>query len=75
MYDSDETSGSLNTSLVKLLQLVIGDSAVLISGHSFRAALPFALTNRPDLASDKDIKQWGRWSSASFQLYTRLKPL
>ena len=69
------TSGSLNTSLVKLLQPVIGDSAVLISGHSFRAALPSVLANRPDLASDEDIKRWGRWSSASFQLYTRLKPL
>ena len=69
------TSGSLNTSLVKLLQPVIGDSALLISGHSFRVALPSVLANRPDLASDEDIKRWGRWSSASFQLYTRLTPL
>ena len=68
------TSGSLNSCLVKLLRPIIGESATSISGHSFRAALPSVLANRPDLASDEDIKRWGRWSSASFQLYTRLKP-
>ena len=68
------TSQSLNSSLRELLLPVIGASATHISGHSFRAALPSALANRPDLASDEDIKNWGRWSGASFRLYTILKP-
>ena len=69
------TPSILNSSLRELLQPAIGSSANQISGHSFRAALPSALANRPDLASDDDIKNWGRWSSASFKIYTRLKPL
>ena len=68
------TSDCLNSCLKQLLVPVVGKEAELISGHSFRAALPSVLANRPDLASDKDIKTWGRWSSGSFQLYTRLKP-
>ena len=68
------TSPMLNSCLVKLLSPVIGQEARNISGHSFRAALPSVLANRPDLASDDDIKHWGRWNGQSFQLYTRLKP-
>ena len=69
------TPNILNSSLRELLLLVIGSSANHISGHSFRAALPSALANRPDLASNDDIKNWGRWSGASFKIYTRLKPM
>ena len=66
--------GILNSSLRELLLPVISSSANHISGHSFRAALPSALA-RPDLASNEDIKNWGRWSRASFKIYTRLKPM
>jgi hypothetical protein len=45
----------------------------MITGHSFRAALPSALASCPDIASQDDIRQWGRWTSDSYLLYTRLK--
>ena len=72
---SSISNKTLNSCLRELLLPVIGTVATHISGHSFRAALPSALANRPDLASDEDIKNWGPWSGASFRLYTRLKPL
>jgi len=52
---------------------IIGQQALNITGHSFRAALPAALANDPKIANDSDIKKWGRWSSESYLLYTRLK--
>ena len=52
---------------------VIGPAAYQISGHSFRAGLPSAMASKPDIANDNDIKAWGRWSSDSYLLYTRLK--
>lgn len=55
------------------LSIHIGNSAFLISGHSFRAALPSTLSNCPELGQDEEIKLWGRWSSPSYKLYTRLK--
>jgi hypothetical protein len=51
----------------------LGQHAGRIQGHSFRAAIPSALANNPDLAGEDDIKSWGRGSSDSFRLYTRLK--
>jgi len=66
-------STQLNMTLQKLLCPVIGPAAYQISGHSFRAGLPSARASKPDLANDKDIKAWGRWSSESYLLYTRLK--
>lgn len=65
--------GSLNQLLFELLYPVIGMSAINIKSHSFRAGLPSAMANCPDLANEKDIKAWGRWSSSSYLLYTRLK--
>jgi hypothetical protein len=63
----------LNVTLQKLLFPIIGKSAYHISGHSFRAGLPSAMADSPSLASKIDIQQWGRWSSNSYLLYTRLK--
>jgi hypothetical protein len=51
----------------------IGNSANQLTGHSFRAGIPAALAEHPDLASDHEIMIWGRWSSSSFRVYTRLK--
>jgi hypothetical protein len=56
-----------------LLFKYIGNAANPLTGHSFRAGIPAALAERPDLASDHEIMIWGRWSSSSFQVYTRLK--
>ncbi len=44
-----------------------------LSGHLFRAGIPAALYNKPDIASESDVMSWGRWSSESYKLYTRLK--
>jgi hypothetical protein len=57
----------------KLLVKHIGNAAIQLTGHSFRAGIPAALAERPDLASDHEIMIWGRWSSSSFRVYTRLK--
>jgi hypothetical protein len=67
------TSRKLNEMLEILLKPHLGQQAALIQGHSFRAALPSAMANNPDMAGVEDIKSWGRWSSDSFKLYTRLK--
>ncbi len=62
------------TNMVKaLLKNHIGANANFITGHSFRAGIPAALSNMPNLATDDDIKRWGRWSSNSYLVYTRLK--
>jgi hypothetical protein len=63
----------LNNTIQCLLSEVIGPTANLISGHSFRAALPSAMANDPVATKDVDIKNWGRWSSESYLVYTRLK--
>jgi hypothetical protein len=67
------TSRSLNETLEKLLTPHLSGQAALIRGHSFRAAIPSAMANNPDMASVEDLKSWGRWNSDSFKLYTRLK--
>jgi hypothetical protein len=67
------TSRYLNDTVQKLLYPIIGEPATLISGHSFRAALPSAMANDPLAIKDIEIKNWGRWSSESYLLYTRLK--
>jgi hypothetical protein len=64
----------INTFLRSLLHPVIGEESGHITGHSFRAALPSALANCPDIANESDVKLWGRWSSSSYKLYTRLTP-
>jgi hypothetical protein len=67
------TSKKVNDTLYTLLHPLIGEEAAAFSGHSFRAGLPSALANCPDVASQEDIRLWGRWSSNSYLLYTRLK--
>jgi hypothetical protein len=74
-FDNDVflTKESLNNTLHSLLVPLLGKAAYQYTGHSFRAALPSALASCPDLAADNQIKQWGRWNSDCFKLYTRLK--
>jgi hypothetical protein len=74
-FDSGKllTSSQLNTTLEHLLRPHLGHQASSIQGHSFRAAIPSAMANNPDLAGEDDIKTWGRWNSDSFKLYTRLQ--
>jgi hypothetical protein len=67
------TVQSLNTILKQLLSDVVDPVRDSISCHSFRAAIPSALTRHPTLATSDDVKGWGRWSSEAYQRYTRLK--
>ena len=67
------TQRIFSSTVVSLLERHVGSEAKNFSGHSFRAAIPSALANTPDLASDSDIMMWGRWSSESYKCYTRLK--
>ena len=67
------TKKFLNELLRKLLKPHLGEKAKEYSGHSFRAAIASALANSANLASDTDIKKWGRWSSEAYLVYTRLK--
>jgi hypothetical protein len=64
---------TLNKIVRDLLRPIIGNAADLISGHSFRAGVASAMANDPEAANDRDIKSWGRWTSESYLLYTRLK--
>jgi uncharacterized protein (DUF1800 family) len=43
-----------------------------LAGRDIAAAVT-AMANDPAATNDRDIKQWGRWSSDSYLLYTRLK--
>jgi hypothetical protein len=58
--------------LRKLLRKVFGDVVANLSGHSFRAGIPAALCNNPEIASEEDVMCWGRWSSDADKLYTKL---
>ena len=42
-----------------------------LTGHCFRSAIQTILAARPDIASDDDIKIWGRWSSESYKIYAK----
>jgi hypothetical protein len=68
------TLPTLNTFLYTFLSRSIDEDARHITAHSFRAALPSALANSPDIANDADIRAWGRWNSSAYKKYTRLKP-
>jgi hypothetical protein len=67
------TVQGLNNILKQLFSDVIDPERDSISCHSFRAAVPSALSRHPSLASSDDVKGWGRWSSDAYQRYTRLK--
>jgi len=66
------TPKMLTARMHSLLLPRIGEVAYKLSGHSFRAGLPSVLSNNSQLASDEEIKLWGRWGSPSFKKYTRL---
>jgi hypothetical protein len=67
------TPDQLTSTMRSLLTPHLGSEATQYSGHSFRAGLPSALAACPEVSSEESIKSWGRWSSDSFKLYTRLR--
>ena len=67
------TIATFNKTLRLLLSQHLGAISVEYSSHSFRAAISSALAKYPFLASENEIKCWGRWDSSAFKKYTRLK--
>jgi len=67
------TTDSFSSTIKKILTPQIGEKANWFAAHSFRAGIPSSLSADPETAKEEDIKKWGRWSSASYQSYTRLK--
>jgi hypothetical protein len=66
------TSKRVDT-LYTLLHPLIGEDTEAFTSPSFRAGIPSILASCPDIASQDEIRLWGRWSSDSYMLYTRLK--
>ena len=62
-----------NRTIRSLLSPHLGISAAKYSSHSFRAAISSALAKFPALVTEDEIKCWGRWESAAYKRYTRLK--
>jgi hypothetical protein len=67
------TTDRFTKTIRSLLSNHLGSNARMISGHSFRAGIPSALANNPNLLSNDDVCKWGRWNSDCFKNYTRLK--
>jgi hypothetical protein len=67
------TPAVFNSCIQNLLRPQIGESANMFTSHSFRAALPSAMGADPIACKSVELKQWGRWYSDSYLLYTRLK--
>jgi hypothetical protein len=57
----------------KLLSGKLGRLSEHFSAHSFRAGLPSIIAKFPEIADATDIMHWGRWGSACYTSYTRLK--
>lgn len=57
----------------KLLEKRIRKVGGYVTGHSFRAGIPWTLAMHPDLVSDYHIMGWGRWSSSAYLCSTKLK--
>jgi hypothetical protein len=67
------TPNQFNKSLKELLGTVLTPEENQFTSHSFRAAIPAALAENPDLASKQELKLWGRWDSNAYLKYTRLQ--
>lgn len=64
------TTEKLNKVLDSLLAKHL-PQGVKISGHSFRAAIPTAVATHPNKVTTEELKQWGKWESDSYKLYTK----
>jgi hypothetical protein len=67
------TPTQFNKSLKDLLSIVLTPKENQLTLHSFRAAIPTALAENPDLASKQELQMWGRWDSNAYLKYTRLQ--
>jgi len=67
------TTASFNLHLKEIFKDFCDYKVNSILCHSFRAGIPSQLARFPELMSSDDIKGWGRWTSDSYDRYTRLK--
>jgi hypothetical protein len=67
------TTRTFNALLRQLLEPILGADSRLISGHSFRSAIPSSLARFPQLSSSNEVMGWGRWKSSAYLAYTKLK--
>jgi hypothetical protein len=67
------TGSRLNRVLGDLLSNICTKGENAITCDSFRAGIPSCLISFPDLATNDDIKGWGRWQSDCYKRYTRMK--
>ncbi len=75
MFDSGKllTKQCFNTTIKQLLARDIGNNGFIITGHSFRQAIPTVLAKYPDLVKYNHIMGWGRWCSSAYLSYTKLQ--
>ncbi len=75
MFDTGKllTKQNFNLTVKKLLSKRLNLSADLISGHSFRQAIPTILAKHPEMVRDNHIMGWGRWCSSAYLCYTTLQ--
>ena len=66
-----QKSGSSATLFLANLLDDFKDDCHKITGHSFWAAIPSALSSFPDENSVKDIKEWGSWESSCYSKYMK----
>ena len=62
------------TELNKKLKELLGDFCDeyhMITGHSFRAAIPSLISSHPDKSTVSELKDWGNWESNSYRSYLR----
>ena len=64
------TKKKINEVLAKLF-MDFTDDKHKITGHSFRAAIPSALSSFPAENSIEDVKEWGSWESSCYTKYTK----
>jgi hypothetical protein len=67
------TTSKLNDLLKKLLENEFDKNVDSFTCHSFRAAIPTCIADYPDKSYVEDLKEWGRWDSNSYKLYTKLE--
>jgi hypothetical protein len=66
------TVQSFNGLLRDLLEEVCGEGVDSISAHSFRAAIPSAISAWPEKFQTSDLKDWSRWRGQNYEMYCRL---
>jgi len=65
------TTKKVNTVLKDFTSTMFSHDIITITGHSFRASVPTLLASLPNCSKSQSIKEWGRWSSESYKMYSK----